>query len=79
MINKENIRMELKILTESTFDLKKYIEKRLQKYSSDNDNDFKDLKKYFADNVDIIQPKTPEEEEEGYLKIVGEFLSDNGY
>jgi hypothetical protein len=79
MINENDIRKELKMFVENTIDVKNYIEKRLKQYSDDNNNDFTDLKTYFASNVDVVQPNSQQEEEEAYLKIVNDFLSQEGY
>lgn len=79
MINENDILKELRTLTENQFDIKKYIEKRLKQYSDDKNNDFSDLKTYFATNIDIEQPTNAQEEEEAYMKIVNDFLTGQGY
>lgn len=74
------IRKELKLLIENTqFDLKGYIEKRLQQYTVDKNSDFEDLKSYFKNNADIENPTNAQEEEEAYLKLMDKFLTSSGY
>ena len=86
MINENNIRQELRKLTESEdiigesdFDMKSYIERRLKQYSDAKQNDFSDLKSYFANNTDIEQPTNAQEEEEAYMKLIHNFLSSEGF
>ena len=79
MINETTIKQELRNLTEGHFDMKAYIEKRLKQYSEANNNDFEDLKNYFANNTDMEQPTNAQEEEEAYMKLIHNFLSDEGF
>jgi parvulin-like peptidyl-prolyl isomerase len=79
MINETYIKQELRKLTESQFDLRGYIEKRLKQYTQDNGSDFDDLRNYFSNNTDIVQPTNAQEEEEAYLKLLNDFLSSEGY
>jgi hypothetical protein len=67
------------ILKETDFDIKSYIEGRLKKYSQEHDDNFEALKDYFNNNTDIINPKTPQEEEEAYMKLLHDFLDSVGY
>ena len=74
------ISKELDIIKEQKqFDLKNYLEKRLAQYAENNNNDFDNLKTYFANNTDIVQPKTAQDEEEAYMKLLHDFLTDAGY
>ncbi len=75
---KNLVQKEINLIKEE-FNLRNYIERRLEKYTQDNNKDFTELKKYFLDNSDLIKPKTPQEEEEGYLKLMHDFLELKGY